>query len=293
MKQSATSLGVTWPGRDGSQSLLVRQRVGSGSLRLFGALGVGYSQRPDLLSVPPTLIARASLINTGLEAVSGAFSGTVTLQRATTDDWQLMEASGIVLKRTVPSYELHDAVLDVTWRGARASVSASRSWRTGFGETRGTSNGYGLSAAWRAARSLVLIAHGGKQMADPLRGVPQATYAGVLARWQWSRTPRATTVRSARDIEYVLSPDTGGGELLLQVQAPPDAIVEVASSANDWSPIRAVAQGDRFVLRLRLPSGTHRVAVRVNGGAWRAPRGLVRVDDDFGGASGIVVIPNE
>jgi hypothetical protein len=33
------------------------------------------------------------------------------------------------------------------------------------------------------------------------------------------------------------------------------------------------------------------VAVRVNGGAWRAPRGLAVVDDDFGGKAGLIVIP--
>jgi len=40
-----------------------------------------------------------------------------------------------------------------------------------------------------------------------------------------------------------------------------------------------------------LPPGSHRVAVRINGGAWRAPRGLVAVPDDFGGTVGVVVVP--
>jgi hypothetical protein len=52
-----------------------------------------------------------------------------------------------------------------------------------------------------------------------------------------------------------------------------------------------VRDGGAFVHRLTLPTGTHRVAVRVNGGAWRAPRGLAAVADDFGGQAGVVVVP--
>jgi len=45
------------------------------------------------------------------------------------------------------------------------------------------------------------------------------------------------------------------------------------------------------VQQLTLPAGAHRIAVRVNGGPWRAPRGLAPVNDDFGGKAGVVVIP--
>lgn len=280
---SATSLGVTWPGADGSQSVLLRQYVSRGPVRAFAGAGVGQTRRPELE-------ANGRLVHAGVEATRGAFTGQLSVQRATTDDWQLMEASGIVLKRVVPSYGLHDATLELAWQRARVRLVASHGWRAGFGETQGTSTGYGVSAAWRVASALQVIAHGGRQMADPLRGVPQATFGGVMARWQWTRS-RSNRTAVDRNAEYQLTPVGNGADLVLKIDAPSDAMVEVASSTTDWAPVRVVAQGNRFVVQLHLPSGTHRVAVRVNGGAWRAPRGLVRVDDEYGGASGIVVVP--
>ncbi len=285
---SATSLGVTWPGNDGNQSVLVRQSVERGAIRLFGGVGWGKTLRYNLDT-------RGGVFNVGLAGTRGPLVGTVTLQRATTDDWQLMEASGIILKRIVPWYVLHDATVDVAWHLSRVSLAASRSWRAGFGDTQGTSNGFALAATWRAMAPLQLIMQGGKQMADPLRGVPQATYAGVSARWQRrSRSPLPASDapwRVVRNAEYALAPRPGGAELSVQIDAPADAVVELASSATEWAPVRLTREGALYVARLPLASGTHRVAVRVNGGAWRAPRGLTRVIDDYGSAAGIVVVP--
>lgn len=285
---SATSLGVTWPGNDGNQSVLVRQSVERGAFRVFGGVGWGKTLRYGLDT-------RGSLFNAGLAGTRGPLVGTVTLQRATTDDWQLMEASGIILKQVAPWYGLHDAAVDVAWHLSRVSLTASRSWRAGFGDTRGTSNGYALAAAWRVMTPLQLIVQGGKQMADPLRGVPQATYAGVSARWQrrsQSVSPSSDAPwRVVRNAEYALVPRPGGAELSVQIDAPADAVVEIASSATEWAPVRLTREGALHVARVPLASGTHRVAVRVNGGDWRAPRGLTRVVDDYGSAAGIVVVP--
>jgi hypothetical protein len=285
---SATSLGVAWPGNDGNQSVLVRQSVQRGAWRVFGSAGWGKTLRYGLDT-------RGGVFNAGFAGTRGPVVGTVTLQRATTDDWQLMEASGIVLKRIVPWYVLHDATVDVAWHLPRVSLTASRSWRTGIGDTQGTSNGYALAAAWSVVTPLQLIVQGGKQMADPLRGVPQATYAGVIARWQRSRRTPVPTAdapwRVVRNAEYALAARPGGAELTVLVDAPADAVVEIASSATEWAPVRLSREGARFVARVPLASGTHRVAVRVNGGDWRAPRGLTRVEDEYGGAAGIVVVP--
>ena len=93
------------------------------------------------------------------------------------------------------------------------------------------------------------------------------------------------------DAEARIEAHEGRAEVVLQVEAPDNATVEVASSASEWAPQRLARDGGSFRARLTLPSGTHRVAIRVNGGAWRAPSGLVRVDDELGGAAGLVVVP--
>jgi len=40
-----------------------------------------------------------------------------------------------------------------------------------------------------------------------------------------------------------------------------------------------------------VPAGTHEIGVRVNGGAWRAPPGLVLIADELGGQVGLLVLP--
>ena len=140
-----------------------------------------------------------------------------------------------------------------------------------------------------------MVAHGGRQLADALRGVPQANYAGFVVRFLRQRVMPAnaplSVTRLVRDAEYAQEPRAGGAELVVRVNAPVGPVVEVASSASEWKAAPMEWDGTRFSARITLPTGTHRVAVRVNGGRWRALRGLVRVDDEYGGAAGIVVVP--
>jgi hypothetical protein len=289
---SATAIGIRLPGSNGTQSVALQQGVHRGSLRVFVGAGVGRTSRYLLDS-------RGADVNAGIGITRGTFTGSVTLQQATTDDWQLMEASGFALTRAAPSYALRDARIDVAWRVARVQLTASGSARAGTGATRGNASGLSGTATFQLGPALQLVALGGRQLADPLRGVPQADYAALVARWQRrrvaalssSRLPSLTETRVVRNAEATLEPSAGGAELVVRIAAAADAVVEIASSATEWTPVRAVREGQQFVARLVLASGTHRVAVRVSGGSWRAPRGLVRVDDEFGGAAGIVVVP--
>lgn len=85
--------------------------------------------------------------------------------------------------------------------------------------------------------------------------------------------------------------DGTGSTLVLEVRERAEARVELAVSFLDWTPRAMAYEGGRFVARLPLPPGNHRVAVRVNGGTWLAPAGLPRVDDELGGSSGLVIVP--
>ena len=286
---STTTVGIVLPGNDGNNSVSLRQHVRVKGLQLFAGGGVGNTSRYALNS-------NSAAINAGVTGARGPFVGTASVQRATTDDWQLMEASGIFLRAAAPAYQLHDATLELLWRGPRAiTVTASQSWRAGFGNTTGTSSGGALLVTWAPAASIQLIAHGGRQLADVLRGVPQVNYVGMTARWHISRgraSPRAIDDSPvAHNAEARLEHLDGHTDVVLRVDASESATVDVATSATEWKPQRLVRDGGAFSARLTLPSGTHRVAIRVNGGEWRAPRGLVRVDDDFGGAAGLVVVP--
>ena len=306
IEASATSIGITMPGANGNRSLLFRQQVQLGSLRLFASAGAGNTSRNQLNSHSTA----QQLGATATRRIFGdAFSLTTTVQRATTDDWQLMEAADFSLRSAAEWYGMHDATAELLWQFGGVAISASKTWRAGFGATHGTGNGYAIASLWPLRGPFTFAAQAGRQLADPLRGVPQASYMAMSMRVQLGRAPNArvyaTRIQGAANLvssdrgvfepiagaEYRLERRDGGAELVLRVSAASDAMVEVAHSANEWAPLRLTRDGDAFVARITLASGTHRVALRVNGGAWRAPRGLSRVNDDFGGSAGLLVVP--
>ena len=42
---------------------------------------------------------------------------------------------------------------------------------------------------------------------------------------------------------------------------------------------------------LLIPSGLHRLNVRIDGGAWIVPAGMTRAADDYGDEVGIMAVP--
>lgn len=300
----STTNGLAWPGSSsGSRSVAARQSVLLGPVTLHGSAGVGRTDR-YLMSTR----GHAFALGGDVQRVIGrsVWRLGVSGQRSFTDDWMLMEASGIVLEREVPAYTLDDVSIDLAWRMSRWALSASRSWRQGAGATLGRTNGFSVTASWQLSPALLLMAQGGEQLADVVRGVPQARYTGAALRWNPlrvqgvqraargfadARSLSPDVVPELRGDEVVLQRREGRGVLALSIIAAPDAVVEVATSANEWTPVRIAYGPSGFTHVLTLPSGTHKVAVRINGGAWRAPRGLVSVDDEFGGQAGLVVVP--
>lgn len=222
-----------------------------------------------------------------------------TARRAHTDDYFLMEASGITLSRVAASYALDDVGGDVSFTQPRWSLAYAPIWRRGREATIGRSFGTSVQATWRVADNVQLTGQGGTQLADVIRAVPQARFIGVGVRWMPSL--RVVTVTSSRVVDPI-APAARVGEVLVErdanrsaitlfIDAPADARVEVAGSFNDWTPIVMTRSGAPFVHRIALPTGTHLIAVRINGGDWRTPLGLVRVADDFGGSAGRVTVP--
>jgi hypothetical protein len=179
-------------------------------------------------------------------------------------------------------------------------------WRRGREATVGRTSGAALMGSLTLAPGVQLIAQTGTQLADVLRATPQARYLGVTMRWMPTR--RASPARSApagkrhtvppnaeavvtNAGEVAITREPGHSAVIVTVDAPATAVVEVASSATNWTPARAERSGAYFQHRLDLPAGTHMIAIRINGGAWRAPKGLPVTADDFGGTVGRVTVP--
>ncbi len=198
--------------------------------------------------------------------------------------------------------------LEVAVRRREGSVmlegyAGARIWSRGGG--RGV---YGEgSATFTLASRLALVLSGGRYPTDPIRGSISGRYAGVAIRVH-SAPPRRSPPAA---FLWHASPAGGGGsdgttagarlELLPQsdgsielvVHAPGATVVEIAGDFTDWQPV-TLERGpdDRWATIARIPSGLHRLGVRIDGGAWRAPVGARREVDDFDGEVGIVVVPS-
>jgi len=303
---SATTNGIGLPGSNGNRSAMLRQFGRLGALEFTWSAGAGRTSRLQNTST-------GHAVGTGAEwryeRAGGQWRLGTSLQRSYSNDYQLMEASGVTLSRLASRHTLDDVNAQLSWQHGALWLNAQRGWRRGVGATMGRAGSFNLSAAYSMNATTTLIVQTGEQMADVVRGVPQARYSGVTMRWS-PRRARAlrSALRASADtrtspgVSVVLVPDIKSDEVLLQrtegsgtltvtISAPAHAVVDLAMSYDDWQPIRMARRGDVFVHQLALPSGAHRISIRMNGGTWRAPRGLAQVHDDFGGKMGVVIIP--
>jgi hypothetical protein len=78
----------------------------------------------------------------------------------------------------------------------------------------------------------------------------------------------------------------------IRILAPNASSVELSGDFTQWTPVPLRSEGRGWwVATLPISGGTHEVNVRVNGGAWLAPPGLAPLEDEFGGTSGLLVLP--
>jgi hypothetical protein len=239
---------------------------------------------------------RATALDAGLWTAWGPLYALGTVQRAWATDYALVEASSFFLKRHASAYDLLDRTVTAGARAWRVDVSGTWAWRFGVDATRGRSAVRHGTATLALTDAIAVQGTHGTMLADLLRGVPGATLTTVGLRVRLGRRGTAVRTRTidttfADGAEARVARDSTGGTLYLRITAPEGATVEVASSAYEWEPTEIPCTDGVCHARLVLPSGAHRVAVRVNRGAWRAPKGLTAFRDDLGGEAGIVVVP--
>ncbi len=59
---------------------------------------------------------------------------------------------------------------------------------------------------------------------------------------------------------------------------------------TSWLPLKLMRAGDVWQAPVELRVGTHHINVSIDGGPWRAPRGLPVTNDGFGGENGVLVV---
>jgi hypothetical protein len=125
------------------------------------------------------------------------------------------------------------------------------------------------------------------QLPDFVRGADAAQSFTVGIRLN-EPSPAATRALRARPIIQV----SGDAEArTVRVRAPGARRVEIMGDFSGWEPVELAPTGEVFSATVSIPSGTRRIVVRVDGGAWAPAANTPAVDDDFGGRVGLLLVP--
>lgn len=293
----ASIFGLSDASTTASWQLLAREHLSVGRGALFAGAGGGASVRDQL--------SRSVFV--------GQLGGLLPFDPFGRD--QLSSAVTFTSAQTFPSEDIAIAAagasvvtafsdLSAFWDhdGARLELSAGGGVRVGvrnFGGERVIPWG-SASATWWVVPRLGVVASGGRALADVARGVPTVKYLSLAMRIGFSgrAAPSLTASRERppdEDGEPRLAVTIGDGDSrVIAVHVRAAASVEIMADFTSWEPVslaRDSATADRWTLARPIAPGSHRVALRVDGGAWSVPANLPRVADDFGGFVGLLTVP--
>jgi hypothetical protein len=182
---------------------------------------------------------------------------------------------------------------------ARWQFDGTAGYRVGdpLPSLRGTGTTWGSAAAtlWLKPR-VGLVASAGSYPVDLLQGFPGGRFLSLSVRWRPSEPmgiPQSIQEDGPRSDVRAFGIERVAGETRrVRVLAPGASRVEIAGDFTQWDALALTPEtGGWWTAILPISSGKHEVNVRVDGGGWRVPPGLVVVEDEFGGSSGMVLVP--
>jgi hypothetical protein len=194
-------------------------------------------------------------------------------------------------ERRVERVALTDAVLSGRWRIRSLEFDASLGRR--FSRNTAETTIWGLSASRSIAPSLALVAAAGRAGSDPVTSVPGARYFALGLRLKVGSqvmAPLPAAAARTATAPFRIGPAVAAGREIL-IQAADARTVELAGDFTDWKPVALRRWGeDGWRALLPISPGLHRLAIRIDGGAWRAPPGTRPIASEFGGEVAEVVV---
>lgn len=163
--------------------------------------------------------------------------------------------------------------------------------------------------AWASASAVVwmtprigLVLAGGNYPVDPTQGFPGGRFASLSLRFTQRRRPNPISVESAPPVSLPnvnaasgvagFATQRGAGDAVtVRVNAPGARSVEINGDFTNWIALKLVPAGDGWwTSTLPLKRGKYQMNLRVDGGNWTVPPGLLSMIDEFGGTVGLLVI---
>jgi 1,4-alpha-glucan branching enzyme len=100
-----------------------------------------------------------------------------------------------------------------------------------------------------------------------------------------------TAVSEAPVVERFVWEKSSQQGVTLRVKAPRAGTVEVSGDFTNWVPSQLTAIGsDWWSISLPLRPGKYQMNLRINGGSWVVPPGLLSMVDEFGGSVGLLIV---
>lgn len=251
------------------------------------------------------------------ELFLGAGAGRTWVANGSRDLLQAEAGAFMALREVGAAFTLSPVAIDDSIKYADSQLSLS--WtrpRFDFGVFLGTRLGDQLTSLGGNVRSwghlsavawmtphLGLVASGGTYPIDPTQGYPGGRFmslsvrlaTGRTRRWSSSNTPQLNTESLAANERGAVTAFTAlrapPGSVTLRVNAPDVQLVEVSGDFTNWEPLRlAPSGGGWWVATLPIRPGKYQMNLRIDGGKWLVPPGLLSMVDEFGGAVGLLVV---
>jgi len=199
-----------------------------------------------------------------------------------------------------------DGQLALSRTGSRVDISALVGARAGSQnpgvDTRTRAWGSLSAVAWVMPR-VALVAGGGTYPVDPTQGFPGGRFVSVSVRLATSNLRPGKSVPEPLSTVEPRPPEVVSGlesfrvdrqtadTVVFRVSAPGVQLVEVTGDFSGWSPVRMEPmEGGTWKANFSLAPGQYQMNLRVDGGDWVVPPGLLSLKDEFGGSVGLLVI---
>jgi hypothetical protein len=163
--------------------------------------------------------------------------------------------------------------------------------------------------AWASASAVVwmtprigLVLAGGNYPVDPTQGFPGGRFVSLALRLSQQRRASKISIDSAPSVLLLegktvaavvgfVAEHGARDAVTLRVNAPGARTVEINGDFTNWIPVKLVPATDGWwASTLPLKRGKYQMNLRVNGGDWTVPPGLLSMVDEFGGTVGLLVV---
>lgn len=143
---------------------------------------------------------------------------------------------------------------------------------------------------------------GGNYPVDPTQGFPGGRFVSLGLRLAHGRPPNPASgdsglvapvpaLNAAPVVAGFTTLRDAGGAVMVRVNAPGARLAEITGDFTNWTPIQLVpADAGWWTATLPLKRGKYQMNLRINGGEWAVPPGLLSIVDEFGGTVGLLVI---